>query len=69
MVGENPADCLRNDTVNGVPVVTDLSNVITEGAVVDGDVVDGALHEGDVTNVGGITYGATTLFVNGKQIG
>jgi hypothetical protein len=32
--GENPADCLRNDTDNGVPVVTDLVNEVTEGEVV-----------------------------------
>jgi hypothetical protein len=38
--GENPADCLREDTVNGIPVVTDLVNDVTEGdAVPTSDVV------------------------------
>ena len=54
--GENPADCLRNDTVNGVPVVTDLVNNVTEGEVVPtGDVTP----SGDVKVVTEVVGSAT----------
>jgi hypothetical protein len=56
--GENPADCLRTDTINGVPVVTDLVNdvnldgAITDGAITDGAITDGAIAENEVVPTG-----------------
>ena len=60
--GENPDDCLRSQNADHI---TQLSNVITPGAVTDGTVTDGAIVDGDVTDGdvtdGAITDGAITL--------
>jgi hypothetical protein len=46
--GENPADCLRTDTIEGQPVVTDLVNHVTDGALTDGAITDGDVTSGDI---------------------
>jgi hypothetical protein len=46
--GENPADCLRTDTPQGVPAVTDLVNVVTDGTIHDGAITDGAYTDGAI---------------------
>ena len=46
--GVNPADCLRTDTINGVPVVTELVNEVTDGAIHDGAITDGAYTDGAI---------------------
>ena len=51
--GENPADCLRNNTDPGVPVVTNLFNEQQVVSTDEGDVV----LAGPVTNVGTPSYG------------
>jgi hypothetical protein len=43
--GENPADCLRTDSIDGVPVVSELHNVQETVSTVEGDV----LPTGDIT--------------------
>ena len=61
--GENPNDCLRNDTINGVPVVSDLYDHTDEGALEYGTEHFNAEHFGP-TEYGDITPdGATSLFV------
>ncbi|WP_345802426.1 hypothetical protein AAIB33_04830 [Microbacterium sp. AZCO] len=64
--GENPDDCLRSDNADKI---TDLSNVITPGAITGGAVVDGAISDGAVTAAGivesaitegAVSYGAIT---------
>lgn len=64
--GENPADCLRNENADKI---TQISNVITPGAITEGLVVDGPITEHDTvpfasfdmqTTPTGVTYGAIT---------
>ena len=45
--GENPDDCLRSQNADHI---TQISNVITPGAITDGAVTDGAIVGGDVTD-------------------
>ena len=54
--GENPDDCLRSQNADHI---TQLSNVITDGAVTEGLVTDGAITVGGVED-GAITEGAIT---------
>ena len=61
--GSNPAECL-----GGNPGVTDLVNVITDGATVDGAVVDGAVTEGAVTEGPVVKTGSAALYVNGRLL-
>jgi hypothetical protein len=67
--GENPNDCLRNDTINGVPVVSDLYDHTDEGELEYGTEHFNAEHfrpteYGDVTPEGAaslfVTYGGST---------
>jgi hypothetical protein len=72
--GENPDDCLRSQNADKI---TQLSNVVTPGAITDGAIEDGAIEDGAITDgaitdgaitEGEITYGATTsgeVTVNG----
>ncbi|GGJ52009.1 hypothetical protein [Streptomyces brasiliensis] len=63
--GENPDDCLRSDNSGKI---TDLSNVITPGTVIDGDITPGAItYDGIETGVT-TTSGPAQLFVNGKAL-
>ena len=64
--GENPDDCLRSTNADHV---TQISDVVTDGAVTDGAVTDGAIIEGATTSgavidedevAGEITLGTTT---------
>jgi hypothetical protein len=57
--GENPADCL-----GGNPGVTDLSDVSTEGAVIDGAVTDGAVTNGPIVYGAVTATGAAMVYVN-----
>ena len=54
--GENPDDCLRSQNADHI---TQISNVITPGAVTNGDITDGAITDGDITH-GAITDGDIT---------
>ena len=64
--GENPDDCLRSQNADHI---SEISNVVTpgaitdgaisDGAVTDGEITDGAIADGGITN-GGIQYGAVT---------
>ena len=42
--GENPADCLRSENADKITLI---SNVVTPGAITDGDISDGAVVVGD----------------------
>ena len=46
--GESPADCLRTDTINGEPAVTELVNEVTNGDTHDGAITDGAYTDGAI---------------------
>ena len=54
--GENPDDCLRSQNADHI---TQISNVVTPGAITDGAITDGAITDGDITD-GAITDGAIT---------
>jgi hypothetical protein len=54
--GENPDDCLRSQNADKI---TQISNVITPGAITDGKVTDGAIADGAITE-GAITEGGIT---------
>jgi hypothetical protein len=59
--GENPASCLESGNNE---LVTELSDVTTEGAVVDDAVTDGAITEGAIA-YGAVTgTGAAQVYVN-----
>jgi hypothetical protein len=73
--GENPDDCLRSQNADKI---TEISNVVTDGAVTDGAITDGAITDGAITE-GDVSYGATAsgdvtangtakVFVNGKAL-
>ena len=64
--GENPDDCLRSQNADHI---TQISNVITHGAVTDGAITDGAITAaqtdagaviGEYDVPGAIAYGAIT---------
>ena len=54
--GENPDDCLRSQNADHI---TQISNVVTPGAITDGAITDGAITDGAITD-GAITDGAIT---------
>jgi hypothetical protein len=59
--GENPASCLEPGNNN---LVTELSDVTTEGAVVDGAVTDGAVTDGPIVYGAVTATGAAMVYVN-----
>lgn len=68
--GESPDDCLRSLNADKI---TQLSNIvtpgaITDGAITDGDITDGAIADGDITK-DALTEGATENDANNIQFG
>lgn len=64
--GENPNDCLRTDTFNGVPVVSNLSDTLDETAPVEVTTEYGAesFDADSIRKVGDpVGNGSVSLFV------